>query len=178
MYSHIWEMEGLTCNGEEVSHGFKVGIGTLTSTLLLEYVIRHDFETLRSRMKKPITAAERQAEIAELTAGGRYGSEPEKNAMKKYLTPEQTIERRELIASKWNILQERLKKQIVPFEELRTMLRKANCPTSPMEIGLTREQYCHAVPAAQLLRVRYTVLDLLYECGLLDDACKSLEKMF
>ncbi|MBO4631532.1 MAG: iron-containing alcohol dehydrogenase, partial [Lentisphaeria bacterium] len=178
MYSHVWEMEGLTCNGEDVSHGFKVGIGTLTSTLLFEYVVHHDFDSLQERMKKPLTAEERRREIADLLVKNCYGASPAETAMKKYLTPEQTLERRRLIASKWTELQRRLRQQIIPFEELRAMLKKAGCPVSPAEIGLAREQYFHAVPTAQLIRVRYTVLDLLYECGLLADACKSLEKMW
>ena len=90
----------------------------------------------------------------------------------------ETLERRALIGSKWNQLRQGIEKQYIPFGELRAMLKKANCPTTPAEIGLTREQFFHAVPAAQLIRTRYTVLDLLYECGLLDDACKSLERMF
>ena len=178
LFSHIWEMEGLTFQGEDVSHGFKVGIGTLISTLLMEYVVSHDFDSLRPQMKKPLTREERLQEIAELTARGCYGQGPKETAMKKYLTPEQSLERRRLIESKWDQLRQGIKKQYIPFEELRTMLKKANCPTSPAEIGLTREQFFHAVPAAQLIRTRYTVLDLLYECGLLDDACKTLERMF
>ena len=177
MYSHIWEMEGLTCHGEEVSHGFKVGIGTLISTLLFEYVIRHDFEPLKQRMKKPLTEAERRQEIQRLTSRNCYGAGPAENAMKKYLAPEQTMERRNWIAARWTELQSRLQKQILPFDELRSMLRQANCPVSPAGIGLSREQFFHAVPTAQLIRVRYTILDLLYECGLLEDACRSLEKM-
>ena len=178
MYSHIWEMEGLTCNGEDVSHGFKVAIGTLTSTLLHEYVIRHDFSELKDRMKQPLTEAERRREIAELLKKNCYGPGPAETAMKKYLSPEQTLERRKLIGSKWPELQRRLKERIIPFDELRDMLKKADCPVTPAQIGLSREQYLHAVPTAQLIRVRYTVLDLLYECGLLADAVKSLEKMF
>ena len=178
MYSHIWEMEGLTLNGEDVSHGFKVGIGTLTSTLLFEYVIQHDFESLRTRMKAPPAESERQREITALTVRNCYGNGPAETAMKKYLSPNQTLERRKLIASRWEELRRRLKKQIIPFEELRSMLKRAGCPVTAPEIGLSREQYLHAVPAAQLIRVRYTVLDLLYECGLLADACRMLEKMF
>ena len=178
MYSHIWEMEGLTFNGEDVSHGFKVAIGTLTSTLLVEYVIGHDFDSLRSRMSKPLTEAERRKEIESLLVKNCYGPGPAETAVKKYLTPEQTLERRKLIESKWTELQRRLKERIIPFEELRAMLKKADCPTAPAQIGLSREQYLHAVPTAQLIRVRYTVLDLLYECGLLADACRSLERMF
>lgn len=178
MYSHIWEMEGLTFNGEDVSHGFKVAIGTLTSTLLTEYVIGHAFSELESRMTAPLTKAERQQEIDALLVKKCYGPGPAETAMQKYLTPEQTLERRKLIGSKWTELQRRLKERIIPFDELRAMLKKADCPVTPAQIGLSREQYLHAVPTAQLIRTRYTVLDLLYECGLLADACKSLEKIF
>ena len=176
MFSHVWEMEGLTCNGEEVSHGFKVGIGVLISTLLFEYVMNNDFETLRSRMKKPLTADERQAEVAELLKRNCYGNESFVAAMKKYLTPSETEARREFIAGKWSKLQEVLKKQTVPFATLRQMLKNAHCPSKPAEIGLDKEQTLHAIHTAQTIRVRYTILDLLYECGLLDDACASLEK--
>ena len=55
------------------------------------------------------------------------------------------------------------------------MLQKAGCPVCPAEVGLDREQFLHVVPMAQIIRIRYTVLDLLYECGLLKDACKYLE---
>ena len=174
MYSHIWEMEGLTLHGEDVSHGFKVGIGTLTSTRLCEYVVHHDFDALRDRMKKPLTAEERRREVSELLMKNCYGPGPAETAMQKYLTPDQTLSRRQLIASKWTELQRRLKEQIIPSDELSSMLKKAHCPVTPEEIGLSREQYLHAVRTAQLIRVRYTILDLLYECGLLGDACKTL----
>ena len=124
LFSHIWEMERLTYQGEEVSHGFKVGIGTMISTLLMEYVIQHDFDALRSRMKEPLSREERKKEIAGLMANGCYGAAPMETALKKYLTPEETFKRRELIASKWTELQKDLKKQIYPFDELRSMLRK------------------------------------------------------
>lgn len=178
MYSHIWEMEGLTFNGEDVSHGFKVAIGTLTSTLLVEYLIGHAFAELEPRMTAPLTKAERQQEINALLVKNCYGPGPAETAIQKYLTPEQTLERRQLIGSKWTELQRRLKERIIPFDELCAMLKKADCPVTPSQIGLSREQYLHAVPTAQLIRTRYTVLDLLYECGLLADACKSLEKIF
>ena len=57
------------------------------------------------------------------------------------------------------------------------MLKKANCPVTPAEIGLSREQFLHGIKTAQLIRNRYTILDLLYEAGLLDEAMKNLDKM-
>lgn len=178
MFSHVWEMEGLTCNGEDVSHGFKVGIGTLISTILFEYIINNDFDTVKAKMKAPLSPDERKDEINKLTEKNCYGADITATAMKKYLSQEETICRRELIAKHWQALQQHLKKQLVPFEELRIMLKKANCPTHPYEIGVSKEQLIHAVHTAQLIRIRYTILDLLYEAGLLDDACKDLDRLF
>lgn len=178
MFSHVWEMEGLTCNGEEISHGFKVGIGTLIETLLLEYVMANDFEDLKCRMQPPRTEAERLAQAEMLTAKDCFPDEIVRTAMKKYLSVEETLKRRELIGKNWREIQNKLKGQVVPFETLRSMLETAKCPVKPSEIGLDKEHVIHAVHTAQLIRIRYTVLDLLYECGLLDDACKYLEKLF
>ena len=38
-FSHLWDMEHLKYNGASVSHGFKVGIGTLASTAFLEMLL-------------------------------------------------------------------------------------------------------------------------------------------
>ena len=177
LFSHVWEMENLQFQGEDVSHGFKVGVGTLVATLLFEYVIHHSFEELCSRMTPPLTREERLQEVERLAVRGCYGSIPRDAAMKKYLSPEETLLRRETACAKWGELQKKLQNQIIPFEELRMMLKNAGCPAGPAEIGLDREQFLHVLPMAQTIRVRYTVLDLLYECGLLADACKSLEKL-
>ena len=54
------------------------------------------------------------------------------------------------------------------------MLTAAGCPVKPEEIGLDRKQYIHGIYTAQLIRKRYTVLDMLYEAGLLDAAAAEL----
>ena len=45
-YSHFWDMDGLCINGKHVSHGFKVGIGTLVSTASLEFLIDYPVNTI------------------------------------------------------------------------------------------------------------------------------------
>ena len=57
------------------------------------------------------------------------------------------------------------------------MLLEAGCPVTPAQIGLSREQFLHGIRTAQLIRNRYTVLDFLYEAGLLEDAMTGLEVM-
>ena len=44
--SHYWDMEDLSYKGRYVSHGFKVGIGTLVSTATLEFLLEQDLSKL------------------------------------------------------------------------------------------------------------------------------------
>ncbi|MBR0339268.1 MAG: sn-glycerol-1-phosphate dehydrogenase, partial [Alistipes sp.] len=43
-FSHCWDMEDLCFEGKHVSHGFKVGIGTLASTASLEFLLEKDID--------------------------------------------------------------------------------------------------------------------------------------
>ena len=173
LFSHVWEMEGLTMNGEDISHGFKVGIGLLASTLLHEFILENEPVDLPPAP----TRSERKAEIAALLKRGCYGSAPEETAMKKFREGDAIAARRAEIVSVWKDLQQRLRKQIIPYAVLKKMLLAANCPVTPAEIGLDAEQFLHGIRTAQLIRIRYTVLDLLYETGLLEQALKKLDVM-
>ena len=177
LFSHIWEMEGLQLNGEDISHGFKVGIGVLASSLLMEFVQKNSFAAVADQMRPGLTRQERLAEIDELLKRGCYGQEPRETAMRKFMEGKELAERRNLIESKWEEIRARIAKQMPSFEELRKMLKEAGCPIRPAEIGLTSEQFRHGIPAAQLIRVRYTILDLLYETGLLQAAMRNLDQM-
>ncbi len=174
--SHIWEMEELKYNGEDVSHGFKVGVGLVASTLLMEYLMNNSAETLRPRMKAALTLEERIAEIDNLLIRNCYGTGPKETALKKFITGKEMEERREMLLAKLPEIQKHFKEQLIPFEETRKMLKDAGCPVTPAEIGLDKEQFLHGIRTAQLIRIRYTVIDYLYELGLFDDALEYLEK--
>jgi glycerol-1-phosphate dehydrogenase [NAD(P)+] len=119
--------------------------------------------------------AARRREVEALLSRGCYGGNaPIETAMGKHLAGEALVERRRLIAEKWTELQKRLKAQLIPGEEMRRMLSEAGCPVEPSQIGLSREQYLHGLRTAQLLRRRYTILDFLYELGVLDDVVARL----
>ena len=178
LFSHIWEMEGLSKDGEEISHGFKVGVGLLASTLLMEYILEHPFAELEKRMKPGLSIPEREAEVAELLKAGCYGDAPALTAMSKHLCGEKLAERRKLIGSVWEKMCRDVKERLMPYDEAVAVLKKAGCPVTPAEIGLSWEQFIHGIKTAQLIRRRYTILDLLYEMGLLDEAIsEKLSKM-
>lgn len=177
LMSHVWEMEGLTCNGAEVSHGFKVGIGTLAAIRLMEFVLGLSEEQARKLAKPCEALEERQANMKELLKKNCYGN-PEKIALDKFKFGEAAEERRELIFRNWDRIKYLLKGQIFSYADTKRLLQKANAPVHPQEIGLDKEQFYHGLFTAQLIRARYTFVDLLYEAGLLEEAAKTLDIMF
>ena len=102
----------------------------------------------------------------------------EKIALEKFKYGEAATERRELIFRNWDRIRYLLKGQIFSYADTRRMLVEANVPVLPREIGLDKEQFYHGLFTAQLIRARYTLVDLLYEAGLLDEAAKTLDIMF
>ena len=175
MISHLWEMENLEFNGVPVSHGFKVGIGTLASTALMEWLFNgHDAAWARANARPPRTELERRAEIEALLSRGCYGAKTGEIAMGKFLTGEALAARRELLFAHWDALAKRTAECLIPFETLKTMFRAASCPVAPAEIGLDAAQFRHGILASQLIRNRYTILDVLDELGLLPEAAEAV----
>lgn len=168
LFSHIWEMEGLTFRGESVSHGFKVCIGSLASVKLMEAAFHMSAEEAMKRSAAPLSRAEREKQVAILLKRGCYGTEAAEIALSKFLEGDALTERRKLIFSRWERLRERVLRQLIPYAEFKALLKGADCPLTPAEIGLSDEQFRHGLLAAQLIRKRYTILDLLFEAGLLE----------
>jgi glycerol-1-phosphate dehydrogenase [NAD(P)+] len=168
-------MENLTFEGVPVSHGFKVGIGTLASTALMEWLFNgHDVTWARANARPPRTEPERRAEVDSLLSRGCYGTKTGEIAMAKFLAGKALSERRELIFAHWNALAARTAECLIPFNTLKAMFRAASCPVAPSGIGLDARQFRHGILAAQLIRNRYTILDVLDELGLLREAADAV----
>ena len=174
LVSHIWEMENLCCNGKPVSHGFKVAIGTVTSTALYEALFSLSEQEARSLARPGLDRAGREAEIDALLSVGTYGAATRTIALAKFREGRALAERRELIYRNWETLRERILHQLYPLEELTRRLTAAGCPVRPADIQLGREQFLHGIRTAQLIRKRYTVLDLVYELGLLEELLQRI----
>lgn len=160
--SHIWEMEGV-----KASHGFKVGIGTLAITAIMTEAFRLSVDELRCAALPPLTPQERTQEIFSLLSRNVYGNAA-KIANEKFLHGTELQQRRALIIAKWEQMRESVLTQLIPFNELKEQFRRAGCPVHPTEIGLNWADFRDGFRRAQLIRKRYTVLDLAYESGILD----------
>ena len=78
--------------------------------------------------------------------------------------------RLEALKSAWPQLSERLRAHLWRAPLMETRLRAAGAPVLPEDIGISAARLRETVGKARYIRSRYTILDLLAETGLLDDA--------
>lgn len=170
LLSHVWEMGGLAYEGKDVSHGFKVALGTLITTAMMTLVCEMQWESVQSLW--PVGQDSQAKDDWQVDLSRLLGEQLENDvlsiAQEKQLDGRSLDKRRNLIANRWEDLGIRLQGQLVAFDRLGSMLAKAGCPTEPADIGLDRESVAYAMRKARIIRPRYTVFDLAYECGILE----------
>ena len=169
--SHYWDMEDLSVGGHPVSHGFKVGIGTLASTAALEFILEHDLSKMD--VEKNVSAWWTSFDEVKATFPSVFPGRPahvrraELEYAKKFPSKEDL--RRELTAIRdaWAELSAKMRDQLMPFAEVKECLRKAGAPTEPEEIGVTRARFRETFAGVPYMRARYFGADLAQRVGLM-----------
>lgn len=171
--SHLWEMEGLGAHDDPpLSHGLKVGLGTIMLTALYEEALGLDVAALD--VDAAVAAFPDWPELErrirsegfppELLAAALAQSEA------KHPTPAELRRRLATLRDGWPAIAERLRAQLLPAAEIERILETVGAVTHPSEVGLTPERFRATYTRAMRIRSRYTLLDVLHEAGLLD-AC-------
>lgn len=170
--SHFWEMRYLLEGRDAVFHGTKVGIGTVISLKAYEYIakLNPDFEKLRKlkrtsyeEWEKAISKAFLEASFEIVDLEKRSG----KNSIEKLKS------RLSSIQTNWNEIKE-LASNITDSSEVASILQKLDAPIKPSEIGVEKEMTRQAIMYAKEIRDRYTVLQLLWDLGELENFADSV----
>lgn len=176
LMSHIWEMEGLSFKGKHISHGFKVALGSLASIALIETVMKTNISpaTIEKALDEwPSWNIRRENIINQFTNISEIDNIIKINR-DKYINKDQLIIRLNLLLNRWNILKKDITNHLLPYNKLKEKLSFAGCPTTPQDIGLTKERVINTYKKAQMLRNRFTILDLTYELGLMNYCTESI----
>lgn len=176
-FSHLWEGEGLGRDYDPpLSHGFKVGVGSISMAALYERILERDLGSLdvESLRRAWPSRGEMEQRVRAAYPGSRLQEAAVNESLAKYVGPDELSGRLERIRERWPELRERLRAQLISAEEIREMLGAAGCPTSPTEIGLDWEEFRTTYSRAQMLRKRYTALDLANETGIFDECVEEL----
>ncbi len=177
-FSHLWDMEHLKFNGESVSHGFKVGIGTLASTAFLEMLLEEDVEGLDVAA---CVAAWKSWSETEGDIRAIFDNDPEfvsrglVETKNKYVNKEGLRRELGLLKAAWPELRERIRRQIIPFGEVRRRLELVGAPYEPEHIGVSRAKFRASFEKIPYMRSRYSVVDVAFRCGYME---KWLDRLF
>lgn len=175
-FSHLWEMEGLGNRTDHVSHGFKVGIGTIAVAALYERILASDLSNLD--VASICRAWPTRADV-ERTVRGWYtvpamAEKAIEESLAKYVDDGGLAQRLTVIQECWPVLRDRLTTQLMTVVQLRDSLQAAGCPVEPADIGVDLPRLKSSYYLARQIRRRYTVLDLAGETGVLSGCVDAL----
>jgi glycerol-1-phosphate dehydrogenase [NAD(P)+] len=170
-FSHLWEMERLGRDADPpLSHGFKVGLGTIAIAALYERVVARELSAeADAATGAPWPGADDlEPAVRAMHPDPRLADAAVAESLAKHPTAEEHARRMHALRERWPDLRAHLGEQLLPAGELRAMLAAAGCPTAPEEIRLDRDALRATYARARSIRRRYTVLDVAYEAGVLD----------
>ena len=177
-FSHLWDMEHLKYNGASVSHGFKVGIGTLASTAFLEMLLEAPVGELDV---EKCVAAWKSWEETEADIRRIFDNDPEFVARGlvetkgKYVDKEGLRRQLQRLKKAWPELSVRIRRQIIPFGEVRRRLELVGAPYEPEQIGVSRARFRASFEKIPYMRSRFSVIDVAFRCGWME---QWLDKLF
>jgi len=176
LFSHVWEMEGHGQHWEPpLSHGFKVGIGTVASCALWQQALKLDpssidVDALVASAPGPEAVEARcRALLIPKVAEAAIGQ-----SLAKLVTGSALRDRLLAIKDRWLAIVGRCAAQLITPEDAAARLRAAGAPYHPAQIGVDLQRLRATYLQAQLIRSRYTVLDLLAELGVLEQIVDGL----
>lgn len=170
-YSHQWEMEGHGLDWEPpLSHGFKVGLGTVCISALYERVLLRDFSDVDTDalVANWPTPEQDEARVRALQPVPAICEAAVAQSKAKYVPKDEAAARIELIKQKWPEIKERIGGQLLPASEIRDKIKAVGGIYHPAQIDIDWDRLKRTYYQAQTIRSRYTVLDMLQELRLLD----------
>ncbi|HIQ58143.1 MAG TPA: sn-glycerol-1-phosphate dehydrogenase [Candidatus Merdivicinus intestinavium] len=167
--SHFWEMRYLFEGRKALLHGTKVGVGTVLSIRMAEKLLNmpadfekgiaharnFDWDDWKARVEKGYGPA----------AGSVF--ELEKTARKNDAAAH--AQRMETIRAHWDEITAAMRESLPASAKVAGMLRELGGPADPEEIGVEPSLVEEAILLAKELRSRYTILQLLWDLGLLEE---------
>jgi glycerol-1-phosphate dehydrogenase [NAD(P)+] len=141
-------------------HGEQIGVTTLTMARLQAWVLEGP---------PPTVAANRSTEADFVDRfGATLGPSCWKEFSQKRVTTEKAEVINDRIAAQWDGFRSAIGAISLHPDMLSRVLKDANAPRSPEDLGWPRASYEDAVRHARKIRNRYTFLDLAADAGILD----------
>ncbi|MGX8835581.1 sn-glycerol-1-phosphate dehydrogenase [Amedibacillus sp. YH-ame6] len=167
--SHYWEMKFLFAHKPPVFHGAKVGLATPGILALWKKLVQEDLDF--EACKKRIQAFDYTRWEEKVTSCFEGASEGvlalEKKAGKNNI--EEACKRLDVIASRWKDIQTLIEQELPQPEKVVEILKSVEAPYRPDQVGIDKKMVKDSLLLAKEVRVRYGLLQLLWDLGLLEE---------
>ncbi|MCA3442137.1 MAG: sn-glycerol-1-phosphate dehydrogenase [Rhodobacter sp.] len=168
--AHLWEMDDLHHNQERVSHGACVAVGTVATLRMYDWLLSRDRLSIDPARAAGVTLAAKEDEIRRLFGPGEIADRAIAETRLKHVEGAAMAARLTRLHEVWPALSARLRDRLWTADRMAAHLDRAGAPSSGAGIGVDGGYLYQSILKARFLRSRYTVLDLLDECGLLHQA--------
>lgn len=177
-FSHLWDMQHHTHNGQAPSHGFKVGIGSLASLALYEALQGLHINDLDvdAAVKAWPEADANSREIAALFDDEQVARIARTESALKLIATDALRTQLEQLKKGWPELNRRLAAQLIPHRAFKDMLREAGAPVESEQIGIDAARLRRSYTQAYHIRRRFTVLDVARRTALFEPALNVVFK--
>lgn len=172
-FSHVWDMRSLAFGTGWDIHGIQVGVGTLLSLKLYDYLrtVTPDKEkALEFVADFSLEAYNRQ--LTEFIGPGAKAMIAAEEKAGKY-DPKKHAPRLERIIAHWDEIQSMIAK-LPSYAEVYQLMERIGAPVSAEAFGVAPEQVRTACVMTKDIRDKYVASRLLWDLGLLDEVCKIL----
>ena len=176
-FSHQWEMEGHGLDWEPpLTHGIKVGLGTIAVCALYEVVLGLDVSDVdpEARAAEWLTPEEDVARVAALQTNPAIREPAIAQSQLKYVQADDAAERVRAIKAAWPAIVRRVRPLLLSPADVAQRLHKVGAAYHPAQVGIGQDRLRRTYLQAQTIRSRYTIFDALYELGLLETVVDSL----
>lgn len=171
-FSHLWNMQHHVMeNGVTPSHGFQVSIGTLVSLAFYEELMKSDMKSLDIEVCVAAWPSLEEAEekAIEMFKGTDFPMIGATEIKAKYVSKDELREQLSRLVENWDVIKERLAKQLVTVDEAVRRLDAVGAPTKPEQIGISRARLRDSIIEALHIRRRFTILDLAIRTCKIDE---------
>lgn len=176
--SHYWEMKFLFAHHAPVFHGTKVGVATPGVIAMWKKLAERtiDFDTCRKQVAA-FDYAQWETLVKDRFEGAASGVIAlEKKEGKNNI--EKALQHIDVIEEKWIEIKNIIEQDLPQPEKITDILKSVNAAYRPQQIDIHEDMIKDGVILAKEVRVRYGLLQLLWDLGLLEEFSEIFESYY